>query len=975
MAADRKLLAAAFAAIAFLTAGPARGAVTRPTQTAPAAGAVVQFLPSFAWTPVAGADKYEFQISADAGMNSPVLGIGKDDFFTRNTRATLTKTIPNGTYYWRVRATNAAGGISNWTEPRSFRKLWNLQPALQSPSSGDSLTFPTSPVVLTWSGVPGAAHYLVSAASDPSLGSLVLKYVNQDDPKGPPNVAATSAAITSALAPGSYYWSVTPVDAEGNRGVSTPVASFNWLWPTVTTTHLEDLNPAPEAYDPRFSWDPVPGAARYEVEINSSSDFTLGSKVCCDGATIATSISPTTVLKDNVYYWRVRALDPDGNSGVWNQGTPFTKTFDKVAPAGPVTGSSIKNVRMRDNLADPGTDVDTGTAGYQTNVPVVRWDPVPGAASYEIEVVPWTGAICDWGISSPYLKKTSVPEWTPLSSTASNPVTWQGTLAEDGVPKVVPGEWCVRVRARADRAAGSQEVWGDYTYLSNGSTDTSEEVGEAFDWADYPDPTDPLASPGCVSGIRVYPCAGDYTLPQTGTTIGQTPLFTWKAVSGMNSYFVVVAKDANFSNIVDEAFTRVPVYAPRNSLKPTTYSDETTLYYWAVLPGTALDGSDAPPLSVASAAKGSFQKQSAPPGLVSPSSVQAFLDQPTFRWTPTLGARRYRLQVAADPTFGSPLDDVVTDATSYSSDTTYPADTVLYWRVRADDENLTGLTWSATGTFQKKLAAPVASASNPTQGESLPVWAWSSVQGAASYDLSVDQPDGSHRDYSDIRTPAASFIKMTGTGVWHWRVRAEFPKDLTGSVPGPYMATQSFTRTIGEPANAKTDSAKDHILLSWDPRLGVKEYKVQIASSPDFSHVVETVSTDNPSYAPTMTSYGYTTSNTLYWHVAGVDEDRNQGDWSQSQQIRLLPRLRVSVSGLARPKRSSTVRVTVMNTLGKRLSAAKVRLTGVGVRPVTGKTNRLGQVVFKVRPKKKGKLFVSATKSGFQPAYGTLKVR
>ena len=45
MAADRKLLAAAFAAIAFLTAGPARGAVTRPTQTAPAAGAVVQFLP------------------------------------------------------------------------------------------------------------------------------------------------------------------------------------------------------------------------------------------------------------------------------------------------------------------------------------------------------------------------------------------------------------------------------------------------------------------------------------------------------------------------------------------------------------------------------------------------------------------------------------------------------------------------------------------------------------------------------------------------------------------------------------------------------------------------------------------------------------------------------------------------------------------------------------------------------------------
>jgi len=442
MAADRKLLAAAFAAIAFLTAGPARGAVTRPTQTAPAAGAVVQFVPSFAWTPVAGAEKYEFQISADAGMNSPVLGSGYDDFFTKNTRATLKKTIPNGTYYWRVRASNAADEVSKWTEPRSFRKLWNLQPAIQSPGSGAALTFPANPVVLNWSGVPGAAHYLVSAASDPTLGSLVLHYVNQDDPKGPPNVAATSAAITSALAPGSYYWSVTPVDAEGNRGVPTPVASFNWLWPTVTTTQLEDLNSAPEAFDPRFSWGAVPGAARYEVEVNASVDFAPGSKVCCDGDTIATSLSPTKVWKDNVYYWRVRALDPDGNAGVWNYGGSFTKTFDKVAPAGPVTGTSIKNLRMRDNLADPGTDVDTGTAGYQTRVPVVRWDPVPGAASYEVQVADWdTGTgTCGWATAG-YLKKTSVPEWTPLGLASGNPVVWQGQLAQD-IAGLVPGNLC-----------------------------------------------------------------------------------------------------------------------------------------------------------------------------------------------------------------------------------------------------------------------------------------------------------------------------------------------------------------------------------------------------------------------------------------------------------------------------------------------------------------------------------------------------
>jgi hypothetical protein len=64
-----------------------------------------------------------------------------------------------------------------------------------------------------------------------------------------------------------------------------------------------------------------------------------------------------------------------------------------------------------------------------------------------------------------------------------------------------------------------------------------------------------------------------------------------------------------------------------------------------------------------------------------------------------------------------------------------------------------------------------------------------------------------------------------------------------------------------------------------------------------------------------------------------------------------------------------------MNPEGKHLYGARVRLTGVGIRPVTRKTNKRGQVVFKVRPKKKGKLFVAATKVGFQAAYGALKVR
>ena len=196
------------------------------------------------------------------------------------------------------------------------------------------------------------------------------------------------------LPAGTYYWNVVPVDSEGNKGTPSPVSSFTWAWPSTTTTQVTDLMEAPEMYDPQFSWTAVPGATKYEVEVNSSVDFAVGSKVCCSQLTTSTSLAPTVVFRDNTYYWRVRALDAAGNAGVWNRGPDFVKTFDKVPPVDP---PSIKNLHMRDNLVDPGTDVDPGSPGYQTNVPILKWDSVPGASSYLVDVAPYSGSLCTWG--------------------------------------------------------------------------------------------------------------------------------------------------------------------------------------------------------------------------------------------------------------------------------------------------------------------------------------------------------------------------------------------------------------------------------------------------------------------------------------------------------------------------------------------------------------------------------------------------
>ena len=151
MAAKLTTLSAFVAAAVILATATSALAVdnsplTTPAPLSPAGGAVFDSVPPFAWSPVSAADHYEFQVAADAGFNSPVLGRGSDDFTTQNTRATLLKTIPNGTYWWRVRSVGANGSVSPWTAGRSFRKAWTAAAALQSPAGGAGLSFGTDPL-------------------------------------------------------------------------------------------------------------------------------------------------------------------------------------------------------------------------------------------------------------------------------------------------------------------------------------------------------------------------------------------------------------------------------------------------------------------------------------------------------------------------------------------------------------------------------------------------------------------------------------------------------------------------------------------------------------------------------------------------------------------------------------------------------------------------------------------------------------
>lgn len=899
-----------------------------PRVTSPADGATVEAFPAFTWNRVAHADRYQVQIAADNRFTSPV-GIFSGNaglYTTTATAATTSKSASDGTYYWRVRALRPGGSTGRWSAVRKIVKAWTTPPVPQG-ADGLSIAWPASPLLLRWSPVPHAVKYLLAIATDAGMSNVILGASNN-----PNEIFGTSFALPSTLAAGRYYWTVTPVDAEGYKGETSAVAQFDWSWPTGTQITVNDVDPDPRVFDPQFSWTTVPGAARYEVEVNAAQDFAPNSRWCCDDKTVGTSLSPQRVLANNSYYLRVRAFDVNGNAGDWNVyngGGTFTKGFDNVVP-------TIPGLR----LTDP-TDA-VHSAGDTTAQPVVRWDAVPGAQQYEVQTVPYVdGFGCSY--VNPDIMRTAGLAWTPLGQTGAN-VYPDLSPQNDGQDPSPGSKWCLRIRALSDEDAQGHQVRSDWTNLGDNTT-------PAFV---YGTPSDPGSTLGTMS-------TGDYLTPTQGSANVRTPLFTWNPIAGARSYIVVISRDPDFTNLADTGLTQIPAYAPRlrGGSPPVAepLTDETTNYYWAVIPASGSDGTG----TFSSPAQNNprtFNKNSIPPTTLGPTSDIA--TQPTFSWTEAEGARSYRLQVAADPTFSHPLDDVTTDSTAYTSLSTYPADTSLYWRVRGNDANGNGLNWSATGTFTRRLPVPSFLAGNPTSGSGLPVLMWAPVDGAVGYDIHSDNGDGTSSDGTTVSSAFAP-KEIWGTGVLHYKVRARFPSSGGGSVAGPYTALQPFTRTFGPVTRVNALRSASRMLLSWDDYAGAKSYHADISTTDSFDHTIASVDTDGTVWAPDLKD---SPGGRLYYRV--IPTDTHGGNGAEATGTFTLPRaMRVTLLGILLRGKSSKMTIKVKDSAGRVVRSARVTITGAGMRTRRTRLNRHGRVTVTLRARRPGKVTVQVQQKGY----------
>ena len=232
----------------------------------------------------------------------------------------------------------------------------------------------------------------------------------------------------------------------------------------------------------------------------------------------------------------------------------------------------------------------------------------------------------------------------------------------------------------------------------------------------------------------------------------------------------------------------------------------------------------------------------------------------------------------------------------------------------------------------------------------------------------------------------------TGTQPLQWQVRAEYPTVQFGvpgqAVPGNYTSQQNYTATIPAPGGLSSPASGSHTFsLAWSPVNGMKEYKVEVSTSPatnsDGSYVstVEQITTYTPNAAPRIMNIltqpnAYTNGGTLYWHVAALDAGDNVGAYSATQTFKLPVKIIVaSTSSYVAHGMTTTITITTKDSKGHAIAGATVKISGGGIKAVSKKSTSAGKVTFKVHPKKSGgKLTITATKTSLQSGSMTLPV-
>ena len=803
----------------------------RPTAVYPAA-AGAEDVPAplyFQWSAVQHASEYEIQVGTQPNFtvgtfeSCRVAGTTyTPGMFAVNTTGILApprnnedcKPQPGEINYWRVRGLDRpftkSGDIPGvqglFSETQAFRYM-PLSVTNMAPTGGATVAVPT----LTWDSATGAESYEIK----------VLKANGSNAATATTSATSYTPSGTQALTPadGPFTWQITAVGADRSRSVtyqntfnlggSTPTSgepALAPLTPTPTTTGIRTA--------PSLTWEPLPGAAYYRVNVGNAADvnqvwFGSGSGNLFGKPVPYPAMTDTSarLLLPGTYDWQVTAYDSNNIEIASGREGRFT-----VEEIQSTTGHALAQdgQQLDGNYGGPQNPCTPSTGGCTVpSTPVLKWDPDPRASYYMVYVA-------------------SDPSFTNLLEPSNAIPATTNSLYAPALDN--------RAHTYPDSQAGQSYYWQIRpcrTALNCGPDPVSQ--------TDVAQGTFRKRSPQVQGLTNTTPAGSEITFSWTDywATNQEQPWAQTDELPNQSAkqYRIEVDDDASFAgSLIDTALVDQPTYTATDKLYP-----EGTLY-WRV---QAVDSDDN---GLTWSEVQTFTKQSPQVSLTSPVGNSNVSGTTPFRWVPQAFAKSYDIEVYAndDATYSSANKVSAASANNVRTSAFVPGDTLpvssefYRWRVRRTDSDNNKGPWSQAGRFRVapgavELLAPALGGSTPPNGALLQ---WSQVQGAATYAVTLTPPTGSPLNVTTAASAWAPTTNLAG-GTYTWTVT---PRDASGNPIG--SASSSFT---------------------VDNRL--EATKRPVIETPEGTGLGSTLSVSPPAWAPG----GVSVSTTYQWMRDGVN--------------------------------------------------------------------------------------------------------
>jgi large repetitive protein len=674
---------------------------------------------------------------------------------------------------------------------------------------------------------------------------------------------------------------------------------------------------------PVLSWNRVPGATSYRVEISRSSTFDTSLWTLSN--TTNRQATPRVRIPKGTSYWRVRAVDSQGVNSPW-----ATASFITNDLAGP----TLLSPQPGANLVQP------------VEPALLSWAPMRGATNYTVQVgkdpnftdaalyksystrsasyvVPDPAVATDyyWRVQAT-LANDVVTQWsdvrdykingltTPvLESPANSPDTDVLDVVLDWEP--VPGAKTYNLQISTDQEFNTL-VPGNNTITGIAGTRYSPPTTLANDqyyWRVTPvDAADNKLDWDNVDTWtfrRHWPDQPQLEYPADQDTVGDPFFYQWTPVQLASDYRLELSRtqDFNQADIVDTCFTVNTTFVPidRNDCQP----DAGGTYYWRVL---AEDGPERINTDKVLAEVNRFTYDPDRAQLLSPLSGAA-VEVPTLRWAPVAGAAKYKVTLESTDG-GSGATTATTTGTSWTPRNKLTVGKTYRWQVQTITESGrvgTGLLGGSQRTFT--VVAPTAvpgttpepTSPSGTSGTRFPTLEWTPVTNATGYKV-LFRKAGTTGAYQTLNSTPFGYpageddsSSWLASETYEWIVEAYNSNSLISTSTS--FSTFTITPLTGVTGHslAMTGTALDDNatscskalnpalplaeqqctdlratpVLSWEPRSDVGYYKVFLARDEQMTNIVTgyPVQVENTHFIPTNALIDSQAGHGFYWWV------------------------------------------------------------------------------------------------------------